>query len=486
MNKLIIAGNYCKIYPFTKEIAELCTNIRRRHDRQTRQNIETVEPLYKNIQTSQIHTGVTFTGLLPRLKKYYKLKNMKVQIEDRRGSPPKVDFKRIKGKLRFAQPEAIAIVTSTYSGQIKLPTANGKTQIIGLLTELYRDISKVLIISEKSSVLNTLLDRVKSLSSGYGYILNKDTDMYPKSDYIVCSTKSLHKVFADWPDIILYDEVHSAGAEVISQGLSKFTDTRMFGFTATPKGRSDNSELVIEALFGPVTFDVSYKQSQDAGVICPIKVFMVPVMGGSGDACNKKTDIARDRQGIWRNRIRNGVIRDVINTVPESEQVLIITNTTEHVFRLRRHLPDFVPVHGGMTDKRWAQFEKWKLVEPHEKDTLQNPDVNKIEEQFHNKEIRGAISTNVWREGVDIEDLVVLCRADGKRGAIPSIQIGGRLSRKGTEGQKNLGILIDFYDEFGKVFEGRTKDRIRFYRKEGWEVIEEWPDFNKLLTEVYT
>lgn len=484
MINITISGNYARVFPFTNTLADLCTNKRSIQDRQERISYIQEEPMFKEIKNKDYKTAIVYAGLVPRIKQYCETNNIEYKIVDKRKAPPKVDFKRIKGKLRFAQPESIAAVVSSHSGQIKLPTANGKTHVIGLLTELYRETSKVLIISEQASVLRTILDRCKELSKGYGYILNKDTDFRPKSDYIVCSTKSLHKVDSKWPDVIFYDEVHGAGAPAISQGLAAFNNTRMFGFTATPFGRSDNSELVIEALFGPVILNITYEQSQKAGVICPIKVFMIPVMGGGGDANTKKTDTARDRQGIWRNRIRNGVIQDVIRAIPETEQVLIMTNTAEHVFRLRKYLPDFAVAHGGLTDKRWNQFIKYKLVDPSETH-LKNPKIKELENKFRNKEVRGIISTNIWKEGTDFSDLGILCRCDGKRGAIPSVQIGGRLSRKGSKGQKKFAVLLDFYDEFGKTFIGRTKDRIKFYKKEGWEVIEGWPDFNKLITDMY-
>lgn len=481
--KITIKGNYSRLEPFEDPgLKTLLTNKRQVQERGPRggtgESVIEEEPLYFEISPGSV---ITYTGLIPRLERYCKYKGVKYHIEDLRIPPSLPDFSRLKGKLRFAQKEAIAAVASSFSGQVKLPTANGKTQIIAILTELYRGHSKVVVVSENSSVLKTIYDRIKEFNPGVGYILNKDSSMVKKVDYIVCSTKSLHKLEAKWADILLYDEVHSAAAPVVSRHLSRFSNTRMFGFTATPKGRSDNSELVIEALFGPEIINVSYSQSEKAGVICPIKVYMVPVEGGGGDAMRKKSDIARDRQGIWRNRIRNQKIADVVHNIPKEEQVLIVTNTAEHVFRIRKFLPDFIPVHGGLSDKRFQQFVKWGLIDPKD-GKARNPNVNKIADGFRKGDIRGVIATNVWKEGVDFPNLAFLVRADGKRGAIPSIQIGGRLSRK--EGGKNFGVLLDFYDDLGRTFIGRTKDRMRFYKKEGWAVEEGWPNIPRLVTEL--
>jgi superfamily II DNA or RNA helicase len=472
-----IVGNYARMDSMPSGLRKLLTNFRMVNDRQARQTTVEEEPLYMETGNDKY---MTFTGLVPRIKKYCESLGMKCVVKDSRPVPKLPDFSRLTGDLRFAQKETIAAIVSSQQGLVKLPTANGKTHIIALLVELYRGQANIAILSYNSSVHKTINDRVKELSTAKGYILDGTTSMNTSVDYVVCSTKSIHKLPLDWPDIILYDEAHSSAAPVISSALAKFSNVRMFGLTATPEGRSDNSEIVIEALFGPCIMNVKYEQSQAAGVICPIKVWMVPVLAGR-DASDMKTDIARDRNGIWRNRARNQVLVDVVNSIPQTEQVLIITNTAEHVFRLRQLLPDFTVVHGGLSDKRYGQFLKWGLVEKGAKG-LKKPHVDELADKFAAGEIRGVISTHVWKEGLDFKDLVFLVRADGKRGAIPSIQIGGRLSRTGSDGSKNYGVLIDFDDQFGRVYQGRTADRMRFYSKEGWEVNKGWPNIPQLVT----
>ena len=480
--KLVLTENICKAEPLTEDIKSLCTNTRvSREYKNGRAEIENKEePLYVPVKGTG--NGLVYAGLFPRIRDLLDKKGIEYTVEDQRPELPEVDYSRIKGKLLPGQAETVAAVVSHYKGIVKLPTASGKTQLIAYLTELYRGISKVLIVSSDSSVLRGINDRIKDVGEGKGYILNKDTDFNPKVDYIVASSRSLHKLEGNWPDIIFYDEVHGAGSPDTSHQLSCFKDCRMFGFSATPSGRSDGSELVIEALFGPIIVNNSYTQARKSGVVCPIRVYMVPVMGGFGNASSKKMDVARDRNGIWRNNIRQNILAEIAREIPEDEKVVIMTVTAEHVFRIHKLLPEFQVAHSGLTDTRFNQFVKWGLVDKNDK-AAKNPNVSEIEKEFRNGGIKKVICTGVWKQGVDFPDLGFMIRADGKRGAITSIQIGGRLSRT-DGGRKKLGVLIDFYD-MEDIFEGRSKDRIRHYKKEGWEIVHGRPDFNKILTEMY-
>lgn len=482
MIELTLSTRQIRIDPFPKGMSRLLTNIRSVPVKSNSYGWgglnyeEQQEPLFWELSGST--AALTFSGFLNRIVTYLKRNNLKYKIIDKRGTLPEVDFSRIKGDtFRFAQKEALAAILSSYGGLIKLPTANGKTQIIGYLAKLYKGVQKMLVISESSAVLTTIKERIESLSTSYVHKLDKDSDMSYKADVIVCSSRSLHKLDMAWPDIVLYDEAHSAAAPQTSRDLALIEKARMFGLTATPEGRSDNSELIIEGLIGPCIINVSYEASQKAGAVCPIRVYMVPV---ECDDIQPKNKNLNDKIGIWRNRIRNGTIAKIVNSIPDEEQILIITNTAEHVFRICKNIPGAVPVHGGLNDSRWNQFIRWKLVDP-EKTEHRNPDIDKIEKDFREGKVRCAVATHTWKEGVDFPKLAYVIRADGKRGAIPSIQIGGRLSRIN---HKKLGILIDFYDDFGQTFVGRTKDRIKFYKHEGWEVNIGIPDFYSLQSEV--
>jgi len=89
--------------------------------------------------------------------------------------------------------------------------------------------------------------------------------------------------------------------------------------------------------------------------------------------------------------------------------------------------------------------------------------------KFETAELTKVISTSVFREGVNFVHLRALVRGDGLSGAIPNIQIPGRLSR--LDKNKEKGILIDFKDTFNETLERSSESRIKHYQKAGWKVI---------------
>ena len=81
--------------------------------------------------------------------------------------------------------------------------------------------------------------------------------------------------------------------------------------------------------------------------------------------------------------------------------------------------------------------------------------------------LKWAISTMVLKQGVNLNHLAVLIRADAAVSGIPSIQIPGRLAR--LDDNKPRAYLIDFSDEFCNDAAGRAIARTKQYRTQGWE-----------------
>jgi superfamily II DNA/RNA helicase len=225
----------------------------------------------------------------------------------------------------------------------------------------------------------------------------------------------------------------------------------------------------IEALFGKVLARMTYTQAEQLGLVVPIEVRMVnlvlPEIGYT-------TEISKEKNGYWHNDARNELIAKAARSFPTNYQILIVVKTVEHGLELKSMLPDFQLVHSGITDLRWECFARRGLVlSEQDKAELKNPDVNKLKADFKEGRLLKAIATPLWKQGVDFPQLRVLIRADGTIGSIPAIQIPGRLSR--IEGNKEKGILVDFMDDFGQVYKGRSFNRIKHYKKQGW-IIKYW------------
>jgi superfamily II DNA or RNA helicase len=245
----------------------------------------------------------------------------------------------------------------------------------------------------------------------------------------------------------------------------------MFGLSASPKGRSDRSDILTEGLFGPVIHRIGYQDAVMAGTVVPMEVWMFDAECHS--LAGIQSELVREREGLWKNQRRNWLIQQVVSALPKSEKILIMVKTVEHGARLKCLLPEFTLVYNSLAPGRRARMAREGILE---QDAPLSIDTSEALEQFQVGTTRRVIATMVWQEGLDVPDLRYLIRADGMSGSIPAIQIGGRLSRISPDSGKDKGILIDFNDY--AVFPTRTSSRRTHYRHQGWKIID--TDLEKL------
>jgi len=262
--------------------------------------------------------------------------------------------------------------------------------------------------------------------------------------------------------LYLYDEVHEAAAEERMRKIASIRLSRMFGFSASPKGRTDGADLAIEAMFGPVIYRLSYQAAEQAGHVATIVVHIYRI---PGQRIPYDDDTAQFRYGIWRNEIRNHKIASVAASFAvQGKQVLIMVDKVEHALTIKRYLPDWPLVHANVNPEQLRSYRLLGLLPNGEKDLCRSDQRDSYRQRFENGRMRYAISTGVWSQGVDFRHLDVLVRADGGAAPIRNTQIPGRLSR-GSD-----GLLIDFDDAFDDRFQKRSKARIRSYAGKGWAI----------------
>lgn len=439
------------------------------------------EPLFYTIHSgvpkqSVPTIGWVFGGLEETLKRTLKEKNIAFTIRDTRRTVPDFDFSVLDNiDFRFGQIDIIDAVLQNHQGILAGPPGLGKSFLIELICAgYYKKGVKILVVTTRSSVLRELHSRIATrdpnaellLVNGQSGSAERVAQLLEKTEIAVCSSKSLHKIPAEWPDLLIYDEVHGAAAPEVSQVLATFIRARKFGFSASPMGRGDSADLLTEALFGPTICNIKYKDAADNSVVAPIEVWMLPV---KCPEIIKTLPTSRDRWNIWRNRTRNEKIKAAVDFFPEDTQILILVNTAEHAFILQQLLPDFKVIYASLNDDQRRKFAKMRLCAP---DTPLVLDHKKLQEDFKEGRIKRVIATTTWKEGVDFPDLNVVIRADATKGPIAATQIGGRSSRIRKGSKKTKGVIIDFTDEFGPRYQRRAKNRVSNYLKEAWTVIE--------------
>jgi len=267
----------------------------------------------------------------------------------------------------------------------------------------------------------------------------------------------------------MFDEVHRAGSPVLAEQLATILLARMYGFSASPKGRSDATDMEVEALFGPVIAKCTYKEVQATGAVVPIEVLSYPCDGFFAPAVEK--EVAVQRQAIWRHAERNRLIQvaiaEALKTYGEDSQVLVTVRTVEHAVYLGALLPDFELVYANMAPERRERWERDGLL-PKGKHPITGHRRQQLQEQFRSGELKRAIATGIWGTGLDFPGLNILVRADAAGGEILNTQLPGRVTR--ASAGKTIGVVIDFNDAHNTILANRSKRRLASYARRGWTV----------------
>ncbi len=95
--------------------------------------------------------------------------------------------------------------------------------------------------------------------------------------------------------------------------------------------------------------------------------------------------------------------------------------------------------------------------------------------KFRTGQLPCIISTNILDEGVDVPKINVLILASGGKSAIRVLQRVGRALRKKVQGELNIASIIDFNHLGNKHLEEHSKERLKIYRKEKFEIKTETP-----------
>ena len=413
--------------------------------------------------------GYFTVGMLKRV--IHLLSSLGYEIEaidsrDRKRYFPAPDWSVVPS-LRAGQKETITAITKSDCGLIVCPTGFGKSFIIATLTMMYPTL-KFLIVAPGIAETKNLYDRIIKLTDDVS-LMNANSRGNPDSRIVVSTSKSFMRADLQHTDMFIFDEAHSCGNNKTTQDiLDCLRGSRIFGFTATPSGRSDRSDMLIEAVFGQPLVNYSYEDIRKMGGVTPITVQIWDVPGHVESSKSKYGNALTQnkRRYYWNNPDRNNLIATLAKQVPEDEQVLIMVDTVEHLVRLGSLLPDFALICGiNNNPEDEAKARRLTLTN---RMSSSKAEYIKLTDEFAAGTIKKVISTFCWKQSVDFPQLSVLIRADGAKSPILGSQIPGRMSRLCPG--KNTGILIDFADNFNPSANRRALARIKGYKKNGWSI----------------
>ena len=436
-----------------------------------------VEVEYVSLYSIKGTSLVAMAGLLPRIQSVLDEAKVEYSVTNHNTKLLTPDFESLTRSMagvsfRFRQDDIIAHLMVLSRGVIVAPTGFGKTFLELVLCGLYPKANIVIAVPGRALVKDTH-GRLAAVFPDVGLVMG---GVYSPARVTVTTYDSILKTPVHKCDILLVDECHKAAAPQMAAALAKISEpTKVFGFTASPEGRSDGAELVTESLIGPVVYRVKYDAAAEAGIVSNIKVVALSLPDTACPMFSHKvrTTVAKKRWCYWLNSRRNRLFALAIPKLAEKyelgedPQVLVLVDTLAHAVALKKHLPDYELMYSSGSSAQIADYSEdlpegtVALTEAKRAEMLAN---------FSDGTLRKVIATGCWGTGVDFKFLDILVYASGAPGSITATQWPGRNSRK-YEGKK-FGLVVDCDDKFDPWAVQRASSRFRCYKKNGWEVIE--------------
>lgn len=414
-------------------------------------------PLYSITDKSFI----TRIGLLTRIKRILDTNKLEYEFED--ATPYKViepQLDRIEDvSLRDFQYDMIEVLLKYNLGQINGCTGLGKSTLIVEFTKLFpQEEATILIVVPSTVLLRSLFKAIDKIYPGEVGQLGGGKRTVGR--ITIATSRSLHNAPKNfW--LVLYDEVHTAGAPVAAAELAQFKQSRMFGFSASTECRSDRADLLVESLFGPVRVAIAYHQAEEKGYVAKVDAFFYKVGVEPFEHSNR---VIKKRYSIWRNEARNNAIKTVAeywsNRI-ENSQIVILTQTLEHALYLKKLLPDYELIYSSTSGDKLDDFKRMGLLTADYK-PLSNKQVDELLERVKSGECRKVIGTTVLGTGVDLVHLDVIIRADGGSTEVSNVQYRGRVSR-GCR-----GVYCDFWIEGDTEENRKSAKRYRSCKSAKW------------------
>ncbi|WP_297550838.1 DEAD/DEAH box helicase, partial [Thermococcus sp.] len=198
-------------------------------------------------------------GLLPRVKKFLNSKGYRVRVKDER---------QVRGvklnsswnenyELRRYQRRAVKKALKEKMGVLALPVGSGKT-VVGLRIIHELDLSALIVVHTKE-LLYQWAEKVEELLGVKAGIVGDNKWNEENVTVAMIQTllsRGVDKLKNDYA-VVMFDECHrtSAAEKFYQLGIS-LPQVYRFGLSATPWRRVRGEEIKIEAVVGPVIYEV--------------------------------------------------------------------------------------------------------------------------------------------------------------------------------------------------------------------------------------
>jgi superfamily II DNA or RNA helicase len=200
---------------------------------------------------------------------------------------------------------------------------------------------------------------------------------------------------------------------------------------------------LIRQYFGKVIYEIDPKPLIENKVLAKPKIKFIDNKVPPGNTNWADTyDIC-----IVKNKVRNEAIKKLVEE--HNLPTLILIRIIEHGKVLNDLIPDSMFV-SGIDDPLYRK----ELIE-----------------KFEKGEVKTVISSNIFNEGISINEIRLLIIASGGKSRIETIQKLGRGLR--VKPDKSEVLVYDFSDNGSYFTEKHSRMRKRIYEKAGFSVVQE-------------
>lgn len=375
----------------------------------------------------------------------------------------------VKGKLEklpYEQPELRNInfredqermvfsALDKQRGVLVAPTGTGKTILaLGIISALPKD-CKILFVAHTKDLIYQFKNECEKLNYKAGLVQGQTREF---NKPIVCATiQTLDKYkpeeISDMFDCVLIDEAHYVSsftgryAKLLNNSLAPMK----IGFTATP--HKDGEGLWAgKSFLGSIVDELTVKEGNKKNLLAIPTVKFITLPKLSSSSIYQYRDFYDTF--ITKNTQRNNTIIDLAKEHTRlGESVLIFVKQIEH---------------GEILEKL---AKKKKLNTKFYNGSTENETRKLILEELKSKEKLCAISTAIWREGINVPVLNAIINGVGGKSEIGTIQYVGRGTRLDEQSGKKSVIIYDFADPYKYLAEHYT-ERQSLFIEQGWSVL---------------
>lgn len=398
-------------------------------------------------------------------------KNLDVaEVFDLRTPMPNPDWAAVKKiKLRdYQQQPALDLIFKGQEdgGVINATGGFGKTHIQALTYAAWNHLNTILAIPLKQVVLQTY-EKFKQFfpDKHIGIVGGGKSDI--SNDITITTFRSLPSCALEKCQLLLVDEMQSAGQETFQNALLQMRPLRMFGYSATTEGIFNNTDKLLKGMFGEDLIYFPYEDAENAGAVVPCMVYMVKLPDNLIME-NYTSFESKLKHGIKNCAVRNQLIGRVCSLIPKEWQTIVfIDHVKDHLIPMFKYMPtDTKYLHRESSKKNVGAF------------ALTPSQQNKTIAEFSDNEFQILIASDAFRAGVDIPNCRVVVQASGGSSKVEVLQEAYRGSRILTEEYmkkfdlppKTHFVLVDFMDNHDSTLEAMAKKRMKYYEEQGWTV----------------